>query len=268
MVVQQQREGTPSDLMATVLTQIPTGARHPSSGHRPLTTSGRTVCRQTSQGSEERLSADPPVATGTKPDTQSTGPVEPMRRVHPPAQPTSARFRAMVRDALPGLLLALVLAIGAGPGAASSMAPLLVGAGLPVQAPAVGGGAEPEPCDLIRIGDQCDDGGGQVAEQIAAARTLLRRDLAETATTPLEQARRRHHCPATTLRVVRWPSSSGVEVAGIEPASSRGEPGLLRAQLTVALFSAPALVSARCRQAQYQLSPDRPLTRRSISKPS
>lgn len=33
-----------------------------------------------------------------------------------------------------------------------------------------------------------------------------------------------------------------VEVAGIEPASSKGEPGLLRAQPMVAFCSAPALV--------------------------
>lgn len=44
----------------------------------------------------------------------------------------------------------------------------------------------------------------QVTSKELAQHPLLRRFVAETATTPLEQARRRHHCPATILRVVRW----------------------------------------------------------------
>ena len=44
-----------------------------------------------------------------------------------------------------------------------------------------------------------------------------------------------------------------VEVAGIEPASSDDDPGLLRAQLVKVVFSAPALAPSRCRQAQSQL---------------
>ena len=47
-------------------------------------------------------------------------------------------------------------------------------------------------------------------------------------------------------------ASIGVEVAGIEPASSSDEPGLLRAQLVMAFCSAPALALARRRQAQSQ----------------
>jgi hypothetical protein len=44
-------------------------------------------------------------------------------------------------------------------------------------------------------------------------------------------------------------AGSFVEVAGIEPASFSASPGLLRAQLA-ALFSAPAIMQARRRQAQ------------------
>ena len=43
-----------------------------------------------------------------------------------------------------------------------------------------------------------------------------------------------------------------VEVAGIEPASCSDEPGLLRAQLVLSFYSAPALAPARRRQAQSQ----------------
>jgi len=41
-----------------------------------------------------------------------------------------------------------------------------------------------------------------------------------------------------------------VELAGIEPASSDADPGILRAQFVVSLFSAPALARTRRRQAQ------------------
>jgi hypothetical protein len=41
-----------------------------------------------------------------------------------------------------------------------------------------------------------------------------------------------------------------VELAGIEPASSSVEPGLLRVQSVLSLFSAPALAQTRRRQAQ------------------
>ena len=41
-----------------------------------------------------------------------------------------------------------------------------------------------------------------------------------------------------------------VELAGIEPASSSVEPGLLRVQSVMSLFSAPALAQTRRRQAQ------------------
>jgi len=40
--------------MAQVLTE-PSGARHPSSGHRLLTTGGRTVCRQASRARKVRV---------------------------------------------------------------------------------------------------------------------------------------------------------------------------------------------------------------------
>jgi hypothetical protein len=49
-----------------------------------------------------------------------------------------------------------------------------------------------------------------------------------------------------------------VELAGIEPASSSVEPGLLRVQSVLSLFSAPALAQTRRRQAQSGKSPDRP----------
>jgi len=41
-----------------------------------------------------------------------------------------------------------------------------------------------------------------------------------------------------------------VELAGIEPASFDVNPGILRAQSAMSLFSAPALVRTRRRQAQ------------------
>ena len=49
-----------------------------------------------------------------------------------------------------------------------------------------------------------------------------------------------------------------VELAGIEPASSSVEPGLLRVQSVMSLFSAPALAQTRRRQAQSGLSPAHP----------
>lgn len=41
-----------------------------------------------------------------------------------------------------------------------------------------------------------------------------------------------------------------VEMAGIEPASLKGEPDILRAQSMLSCCSAPALAPTRCRQAQ------------------
>ena len=49
-----------------------------------------------------------------------------------------------------------------------------------------------------------------------------------------------------------------VELAGIEPASSSVEPGLLRVQSVTSHFSAPALALTRRRQAQSGKSPDQP----------
>jgi hypothetical protein len=49
-----------------------------------------------------------------------------------------------------------------------------------------------------------------------------------------------------------------VELAGIEPASSSVEPGLLRVQSVRSLFSAPGLARTRPRQAQSRNSPAHP----------
>jgi hypothetical protein len=49
-----------------------------------------------------------------------------------------------------------------------------------------------------------------------------------------------------------------VELAGIEPASSSAEPGLLRVQFVLSLFSAPGLARTRPRQAQSGKSPVQP----------
>ena len=57
-----------------------------------------------------------------------------------------------------------------------------------------------------------------------------------------------------------------VELAGIEPASSSVEPGLLRVQSVLSLFSASELARTRPRQAQSGKSPDQPSRRRLISK--
>ena len=61
--------------------------------------------------------------------------------------------------------------------------------------------------------------------------------------------------------------TKGVEVAGIEPASSRGEPGLLRAQPALSFSRPPCSSPARHGQAQPWKSPDQPPRRQLISKP-
>jgi hypothetical protein len=58
-----------------------------------------------------------------------------------------------------------------------------------------------------------------------------------------------------------------VELAGIEPASFGAEPGLLRVQSVVVVFSVPALAQTRRRQTQPQKSPDEPLWPGLTSKP-
>ena len=64
--------------------------------------------------------------------------------------------------------------------------------------------------------------------------------------------------PAKTPPILRRPLA-GVELAGIEPASSSVEPGLLRVQSVMSLFSAPALAQTRRRQAQSRKKSRSPL---------
>jgi len=62
--------------MAQVLTHH-SGARHPSSDPRLLTTNRRTVCRQTYQnGVRNEMSADPLAATRTKPLRPGKNPLD------------------------------------------------------------------------------------------------------------------------------------------------------------------------------------------------
>jgi site-specific DNA recombinase len=65
-------------------------------------------------------------------------------------------------------------------------------------------------------------------------------------------------CSSGPLEGQGCPPSTLVELAGIEPASSSVEPGLLRVQSAITLFSAPALAQTRRRQAQSGLSPGHP----------
>ena len=68
------------------------------------------------------------------------------------------------------------------------------------------------------------------------------------------------HCPdfGELISPISGKGSSFVELAGIEPASSSADPGLLRVQSVLSLFSAPALAQTRRRQAQSGKSPDQP----------